>query len=85
LIRGADKRITDSNGVDALELASEIESQSLKEEVIHALNYKSSLDCLMVNTPLRKSENSIFLSIAFLVIFDLLFALLMIFLFPFWI
>jgi hypothetical protein len=56
----------------------------LQEELRRALENESKFDCLMLKTPMKKSEKSMSMPVAFLVFFDSVYAILMLILFPIW-
>ena len=84
LMRGADKTIQDKQGRTALDLTNDIEDKKIQAEVRLFLQTESKFDCLMLKTPLKRTEKSLKMPIAFLVFFDSIYGLALLFLFPIW-
>lgn len=85
LFRGAPKDITDSSGNTPQDLAENLESQTLKEELIGYLSAKGGfLDCCMLKTPLKKVEKSFKMPLLFFMLNFSVYILLGLFLYPIW-
>lgn len=82
LMRGANRDTRDKRGNRAVDLVNDIQSEELQKELRAALEDSSICDCLMLRTQLKKTEKSLSMPIAFLVFFDGIFAVLIIFVFP---
>ena len=83
-MRGADKTIRDKAGRTPLDLAMQLEDKKVQTEIRMFLEAESKFDCLMLKTPLKRTEKSFSMPIAFLVFFDSIFGLATLFLFPIW-
>ena len=83
-MRGADKTIKDKLGRTPLDLAKELEDKKVQTEIRMFLEAESKYDCLMLKTPLKRTEKSFSMPIAFLVFFDSIYGLATLFLFPIW-
>ena len=58
LMRGADKTIKDKLGRTPLDLAMKLEDQKVKAEIRMFLEAENKFDCLMLKTPLKRTEKS---------------------------
>ena len=81
-MRGAPREIKSKKGKTALDLVNDVQSESLQNELRAALQDNSKCDCLMLKTPLKKTEKSLALPVAFLSFFNIIFILLIVFSFP---
>ena len=64
------------------DIVKDIESEALKQELRAALEDNGRCECLMLKTPLKKTEKSLSLPVAFLSFFNLVYIILIIFSFP---
>ena len=81
-MKGAPREARDKRGNKAIDLVADLKSESLQKELRTALEEESSCDCLMLKTQLKKTEKSMQMPIVFLVIFDIIFVILIFFIFP---
>lgn len=77
-MRGAPRDIKSKKGKTPLDLVKDIQSESLQHELRVALEDNNSCDCLMLKTPLKKTEKSLTLPVAFLTFFNLVYIILII-------
>lgn len=83
LYRGADKELKSKKGKKAIDLAQEVSSPSIKNELVGYLQQgRSFCDCLMLKTPLKKTERSNTIPFFFLALNLIAYAILSIFIFP---
>ena len=82
LMRGAPRDIKSKKGKTPLDLVKDIESDALRQELRAALEDNGRCECLMLKTPLKKTEKSLSLPVAFLSFFNLVYIILIIFSFP---
>jgi hypothetical protein len=82
-MRGANRNIRDKRGNKPIDLVNDIQSDDLQKELRGNLEDSSGCcDCLMLKTQLKKTEKSLTMPIAFLLFFDGIFAVLILFIFP---
>lgn len=81
-MRGAPRNIKSKRGKTPLDLVKDIESEHLRAELKAALEDNGRCECLMLKTPLKKTEKSLSLPVAFLSFFNLVYILLILFSFP---
>ena len=82
-MRGASRDFKDKKGQKALDLTANVKTETLQTELRAALEESDGrCDCLMLKSQLKKTEKSIKLPIAFLVCFDAVYVVLILFLFP---
>ena len=81
-MKGAPREARDKRGNKAIDLVADLKSESLQKELRTALEEESSCDCLMLKTQLKKTEKSMQMPIVFLIIFDIIFVILIFFIFP---
>lgn len=81
-MRGAPRDIKSKRGRTPLDLVQDIESDALKAELRAALEDNGTCECLMLKTPLKKTEKSLSLPVAFLSFFNLVYIVLILFCFP---
>lgn len=84
LMKGAVRNIHDNNGHTPLDLSDELQSRKLAKELKESLTAESTCNCLMLKATLQKTERSMDMPFAFLVLFNLIFIILFLFLFPRW-
>jgi len=82
LMRGASRESRDKKGKRPVDLTPNIKCESLQRELRASLEEDSRCECLMLKSSLKKTEKSIKMPIAFLVFFDSVFVVLILFLFP---
>lgn len=86
LFRGAPKDVVDNKGNTPQDLAENLESHTLKEELIGYLSAKGGiLDCCMLKTPLKKVEKSCKMPFLFFMLNFSVYVLLGLFLYPIWV
>jgi hypothetical protein len=83
-MRGAPRDIKSKKGKTPLDLVKDIEDERLKEELRSALEDSGRCECLMLKTPLKKTEKSLSLPVAFLSFFNLVYVILILICFPSW-
>ncbi len=71
MLRGADTTILNYEGMSAYELADEIQSKSLQQEVKKMLGPPGKLDCLMLSPPTRLIHKKPTTLIWFMILFML--------------
>ena len=81
-MRGASRECRDKKGKRPLDLTANIKCESLQKELQVSLEEDSKCECLMLKNSLKRTEKSIKMPIAFLVFFDTVFVVLILFLFP---
>ena len=82
-MRGASRWVRDKKGNRPIDLVADIKNERLQKELKTALEDDSAMcDFLMLKTVLKKTERSLQMPIAFLVFFDLIYAILILVLFP---
>lgn len=82
LMKGAIRDLKDKNGQTPYDLCEDLNGRKLGKELKESLTQESHCDCLMLKSTLKKSERSLSMPITFLVFFDFLFGILLLFLFP---
>ena len=81
-MRGASRESRDKKGKRPLDLTANIKCESLQTELRASLEEDSRCEFLMLKASLKKTEKSIKMPIAFLVFFDSVYVVLILFLFP---
>jgi len=84
LMKGAKRDIRDNNNQTPYDLADDLNHRATARELKEALASDTSCNCLMLKTSLKKTEKSMEMPIAFMIFFDTIFGILMLFLFPRW-
>tara|TARA_B110000285_G_scaffold232015_1_gene302105 strand:+ start:799 stop:1437 length:639 start_codon:yes stop_codon:yes gene_type:complete len=84
LMKGAIRDLKDKNDQTPFDLCEDLKSRKTCRELKDSLSQETYCDCLMLKSSLKKAERSLQLPITFLVLFDSIYALLMLFLFPVW-
>ena len=82
LQHGASKTIKSHKGQTAFDLTKDIESASLRAELRDNLTNNPACGCLMLTPSLSKIEKSFKMPFAFLVLFAMIYAVVVLFLFP---
>ena len=78
--------MTDNKGNTPQDLAENLESPTLKDELIGYLSHKGGiLDCCMLKTPLKKVEKSFKMPFLFFMLNFSVYVLLALFLYPIWV
>ena len=84
LMKGAIRDIRDNNGNTPYDLADDLNSRKLANELKGALTSDTKCNCLMLKSSLKKSEKSMEMPFSFMILFDGVFAILFLLLFPRW-
>lgn len=63
-------------------MVEDIRNEELQKELRQGLEDNGNCDCLMLKTQLKKTERSLAMPLAFLLIFDFIFGILILVLFP---
>ena len=86
LFRGASKEIRDIKDQLPIDIAQNIQSITLKQEIVGYLNNNGGFfDCCMLKTPLRKVEKSLKMAIYFITLNGSVYIIQGLFLYPVWI